>query len=107
MNDNSTAGTWKDFVFICCPWCDLKTKDKDEFTRHCLEKHQDSVIEECDSIELFVSKALQGKNIPKTKMQIRKEWEWAMSDDLKTSETAEESSQLRDEESKVHTVFIL
>ena len=80
MNDNLTKRKWKDYLYIheknadiCCPSCDFKTKGKDEFIRHSLEEHYDCVIEECDSIEFFGSKALQGKIIPKTPMQRKKE----------------------------------
>ena len=111
MSDNLT---WKDFVYICCRWCDFKTKGKDEFTRHSLEEHFDSVIEECDSIENFVGRGLQGKILPKTKMQIRKEWQWAMSDDIKIDQSNicetmpdNESTSLRNDESKVDIIFIL
>ena len=96
MNVNLIDRKWAEFAYICCPLCDFRTKGKKEFEMHGLEEHYDWVIEQCDSIEYFGSSGLQGKILPKTKMQIRKEWLWAIGDDNKI-----------DKESKVHIMFIL
>ena len=100
MNDNWTVRKWKDYLYIhqknadiCCPSCDFKTKGKDEFIRHNLKEHYDSVIEECDSIVFTIeSQAFHGKILPKSA-----DFAWAMSDD--TTQSLEKS--------KVHMHFKL
>ena len=108
MSENLTERKWKDFLYLCCPLCDFKVQRKDEFTRHTLNEHYDWVFEECDStIHTFETKVFHGEILPKS-ADHAKQFQWAMSDDLKTFETgAEEPTQLLINESKVHIIKML
>ena len=39
-----TVSTFKEFLYYCCPECDIKTKEEASFFQHALEKHRQAKV---------------------------------------------------------------
>ena len=47
-----TVSTFKEFLYYCCPECDIKTKEEALFFQHALEKHRQAQVALAVKVEL-------------------------------------------------------